>query len=54
MDVISAPATNVCIGIAIDSMIHLVFGVRRAQRVDKKGGLLALRAAKNNGVDCLL
>jgi predicted RND superfamily exporter protein len=31
MDVISAPATNVCIGIAIDSMIHLVFGVRRAQ-----------------------
>src|SRR5213079_6854 len=32
MDVISAPATNVCIGIAIDSMIHLVFGVRRAQR----------------------
>ncbi len=27
MDVISAPATNVCIGIAIDSMIHLVFGV---------------------------
>lgn len=30
MDVISAPATNVCIGIAIDSMIHLVFGVRRA------------------------
>ena len=32
LDVISAPATNVCIGIAIDSMIHLVFGVRRAQR----------------------
>jgi hypothetical protein len=28
---LSAPATNVCIGIAIDSMIHLVFGVRRAQ-----------------------
>src|SRR5205823_7247887 len=37
MDVISAPATNVCIGIAIDSMIHLVFGVRRAQREGKKG-----------------
>src|SRR5256885_2027770 len=37
MDVISAPATNVCIGIAIDSMIHLVFGVRRAQRDGKKG-----------------
>jgi predicted RND superfamily exporter protein len=36
MDVISAPATNVCIGIAIDSMIHLVFGVRRAQRAGKK------------------
>src|SRR5205823_5012256 len=31
VDIISAPATNVCIGIAIDSMIHLVFGVRRAQ-----------------------
>src|SRR5438094_10712 len=37
MDVISAPATNVCIGIAIDSMFHLVFGVRRAQRDGKKG-----------------
>jgi uncharacterized protein len=36
MDVISAPATNVCIGIAIDSMIHLVFGVRRAQAEGKK------------------
>ncbi len=36
MDVISAPATNVCIGIAIDSMIHLVFGVRRALRDGKK------------------
>jgi uncharacterized protein len=39
MDVISAPATNVCIGIAIDSMIHLVFGVRRAQGDGKKGWL---------------
>lgn len=37
MDVISAPATNVCIGIAIDSMIHLVFGVRRAERDGKTG-----------------
>jgi predicted RND superfamily exporter protein len=37
VDVISAPATNVCIGLAIDSMIHLVFGVRRAQRDGKKG-----------------
>src|SRR5438105_3969761 len=37
VDVISAPATNVCIGIAIDSMIHLVFGVRRAERDRKKG-----------------
>ena len=37
MDIISAPATNVCIGIAIDSMIHLVFGVRRAERDGKKG-----------------
>jgi uncharacterized protein len=37
MDVISSPATNVCIGIAIDSMIHLVFGVRRAQHDGKKG-----------------
>jgi uncharacterized protein len=36
VDVISAPATNVCIGIAIDSMIHLVFGVRRAQDDGKK------------------
>src|SRR6266571_283980 len=37
VDIISAPATNVCIGIAIDSMIHLVFGVRRAQRDGEKG-----------------
>ena len=37
VDIISAPATNVCIGIAIDSMIHLVFGVRRAQRDGRKG-----------------
>jgi predicted RND superfamily exporter protein len=37
VDIISAPATNVCIGIAIDSMIHLVFGVRRAQRDGKEG-----------------
>lgn len=37
VDIISAPATNICIGIAIDSMIHLVFGVRRARREGKKG-----------------
>ena len=37
VDIISAPATNVCIGIAIDSMIHLVFGVRRAQRDGAEG-----------------
>jgi uncharacterized protein len=37
VDIISAPATNVCIGIAIDSMIHLVFSVRRAQRDGRKG-----------------
>jgi predicted RND superfamily exporter protein len=37
VDIISAPATNVCIGIAIDSMIHLVFGVRRAESDGKKG-----------------
>jgi len=37
VDIISAPATNVCIGIAIDSMIHLVFGVRRAQQSGEKG-----------------
>src|ERR1051325_7184064 len=37
VDIISAPATTVCIGIAIDSMIHLVFGVRRAERDGKKG-----------------
>jgi len=37
VDIISAPATNVCIGIAIDSMVHLMFGVRRAQRDGMKG-----------------
>jgi Predicted exporters of the RND superfamily len=45
MDVISAPATNVCIGIAIDSMIHLVFAVRRAER-DGKHGWAAWVAAR--------
>ena len=37
VDIISAPATNVCIGMAIDSMVHLVFGVQRAKRDGKKG-----------------
>ena len=37
IDIISAPATNVCMGMAIDSMVHLVFGVRRAQRGGKQG-----------------
>ena len=46
MDVISAPATNVCIGIAIDSMIHLVFGVRRAQRDGEKGWAAWVAARK--------
>ena len=32
VDIISAPATNICIGMAIDSMVHLMFGVRRAER----------------------
>src|SRR5438093_8425981 len=35
VDIISAPATNVCIGMAIDSMVHLMFGVRRALRDGK-------------------
>ena len=52
MDVISAPATNVCIGIAIDSMIHLVFGVRRAQHDGKKGwqAWLAARREQWRGI----
>src|SRR5438046_9025817 len=37
MDILSALATYFCIGIAIDSMIPLVFGVRRAERDGKKG-----------------
>ncbi|MGC1987128.1 MAG: hypothetical protein WA690_00005, partial [Candidatus Acidiferrales bacterium] len=37
VDIISAPATNVCIGMAIDSMVHLVFSVRRAQHAGQKG-----------------
>jgi predicted RND superfamily exporter protein len=37
VDIISAPATNVCIGMAIDSMVHLVFSVKRAQRDGQKG-----------------
>src|SRR5438445_6604317 len=52
MDVISAPATNVCIGIAIDSMIPLVFGVRRAQRDGKKGwdGWVVVRKEQLRGI----
>jgi predicted RND superfamily exporter protein len=37
VDIISAPATNVCIGMAIDSMVHLVFAVRRAQKGGRSG-----------------
>jgi predicted RND superfamily exporter protein len=37
VDIISAPATNVCIGMAIDSMVHLIFAVRRAKRDGKQG-----------------
>jgi predicted RND superfamily exporter protein len=37
VDIISAPATNVCIGMAIDSMVHLVFSVRRAQQAVQHG-----------------
>jgi predicted RND superfamily exporter protein len=37
VDIISAPATNICIGMAIDSMVHLMFGVRRAERDGKTG-----------------
>src|SRR5439155_2532134 len=37
VDIISAPATNVCIGMAIDSMVHLMFGVRRAEGDGKTG-----------------
>jgi predicted RND superfamily exporter protein len=46
LDVISAPATNVCIGIAIDSMIHLLFGVRRAQTEGTKGWAAWVAARK--------
>jgi predicted RND superfamily exporter protein len=37
VDIVSAPATNICIGMAIDSMVHLMFGVRRAQRAGAEG-----------------
>jgi len=35
VDIISAPAANVCIGMAVDSMIHLVFAVRRNRSFEK-------------------
>ncbi len=52
VDIISAPATNVCIGMAIDSMVHLVFGVRRAQRGGQKGweGWIAGRKEQWRGI----
>jgi uncharacterized protein len=37
VDIISAPATNICIGMAIDSMVHLVFAVRRAKKANHHG-----------------
>jgi predicted RND superfamily exporter protein len=37
VDIISAPANNICLGMAIDSMVHLVFAVRRAKKDGKKG-----------------
>lgn len=37
VDIISAPATNVCIGMAMNSMVHLMFAVKRAERDGKKG-----------------
>jgi uncharacterized protein len=35
VDVISAPAANVCIGLAVDSMIHMVFAMRRNRGAHK-------------------
>ena len=35
VDIISAPAANVCIGMAVDSMIHLIFAVRRNRLLEK-------------------
>ena len=35
VDIISAPAANVCIGMAVDAMVHLVFAVRRNRAVQK-------------------
>ena len=47
VDIISAPATNVCIGMAIDSMVHLVFSVRRAQYCGPAGlGGVGQRASR--------
>jgi predicted RND superfamily exporter protein len=37
VDIISAPATNVCIGMAVDSMIHLARAVRRKRREGARG-----------------
>jgi len=37
VDIISAPATNVCIGMAVDSMIHLARAVRRQRKSGAKG-----------------
>ena len=33
IDIISAPAANICIGMAVDSMIHLVYAVRRNRKL---------------------
>jgi uncharacterized protein len=49
MDVISAPATNVCIGIAIDSMIHLSLASAARNAPERKAGRRGSPDAKNNG-----
>jgi len=47
INVISAPATNVCIGIAIDSMIHLSLASAASNATERKAGQPGRPDAKN-------
>ena len=54
VDIISAPATNVCIGMAIDSMVHLVFwGETSAARRQEGLGRMGRRPQGTMARDCV-
>jgi predicted RND superfamily exporter protein len=54
VDLISSPASNVCIGMAADSMIHLVASVRRHAAAGQRGWRAWVAARREQGAPILL